>query len=219
MSWEAMEVIGIVLAGGSATRIGGGDKGARLVGGRPILDHVAAAMRPQCAHLVVNASGDAARFASLGGIIVADSVPGRPGPLAGVLAGLDWVAGARPDEPFAVTVPTDAPFLPHDLVARLGEAQAGTGAPVACARSGGRCHHVAALWSVSLRHDLRHALTVDGVRQVRRFVERHGAAYADWPVAPYDPFHNVNTPADLEEAERIARLIAELRRREGAAPR
>ncbi len=210
-------MIGIVLAGGSASRIGGGDKGDRLVGGRTILERVATTLRGQCAQLVINASGDAARFASYGAPVVADDVPGRPGPLAGVLAGLDWVARERPGDPFAVTVPTDAPFLPDDLVARLGGVQAATCAPIVCARSGGRPHHVAALWSVSLRHDLRHALSVDDVRQVRRFVERHGAAYADWPVEPYDPFTNVNTPDDLGEAERVGRLI--VKPRGDAAPR
>ncbi len=210
-------MIGIVLAGGAASRIGGGDKGDRLVAGRTILDHVVTTLRAQCADIVINASGDAARFAPYGATVVADDLPGRPGPLAGVLAGLDWVARERPDTPFAITVPTDAPFLPGDLVARLDEARAATGAPIACARSGGRAHHVVALWSVSLRRDLRHALNVEDVRRVARFVERHGTAYADWPAEPYDPFTNVNTPDDLREAERVARLI--LRPPGGAAPR
>ncbi len=212
-------MIGIVLAGGLASRLGGGDKGGRLVRGRTILDHVVTTMRRQCAGLVINASGDAARFAPYGASVVADDLRGHPGPLAGILAGLDWVARERPEDAFAVTVPTDAPFLPDDLVARLSEVQAATGAQIVCARSGGRSHHVVALWSVALRHDLRRALTVDDVRQVRRFVERHGAATADWPVTPYDPFTNVNTPDDLREAGRIAGLIADVRRRAAAAPR
>ncbi len=216
---EGGGVIGIVLAGGLASRIGGGDKGARLVRGRTILDRVATTLRRQCAHLVINASGDAERFAGYGATVVADDVRGHPGPLAGVLAGLDWVATERPEEVFAVTVPTDAPFLPDDLVARLSEVRVATGAKIVCARSGGRPHHVVALWPVSLRHDLRHALIVDDVRQVRRFIERHGAACVDWPVEPYDPFTNVNTPDDLRAAERIARLIVDLKRRGAAAPR
>ena len=212
-------MIGIVLAGGLASRLGGGDKGGRLVRGRTILDHVVTTMRRQCAGLVITASGDAARFAPYGASVVADDLPGHTGPLAGVLAGLDWVAGERPGDVFALTVPTDAPFLPDDLVARLSEVRAATDAAIVCARSGGRPHHVVALWSVALRHDLRRAVIVDGVRQVRRFVERHGAAHADWPVDPYDPFTNVNTPDDLREAERVADLIAEVRRRGAAAPR
>ena len=212
-------MIGIVLAGGLASRLGGGDKGDRRVCGRTILDHVVATVRRQCAGLVINASGDAARFAPHGAGVVADDIPGHPGPLAGVLAGLDWVAAERPGDVLALTVPTDAPFLPDDLVARLSDVWATTGAPIVCARSGGRPHHVVALWSVALRHDLRRAVSVDDVRQVRRFVERHGAAYADWPVDPYDPFTNVNTPDDLREAERVAALIADVRRRAAAAPR
>ena len=177
-------MIGIILAGGAASRIGGGDKGDRLVGGRTILDHVAGAMRAQCAAFVINASGDGRRFASYGASVVPDDVPGRPRPLARVHAR-------------------------RALVARLGEVGTATGAAIVCARSGGCPHHVTALWSVALRHDLRHALSVDGVRRVRRFVERHGAAYADWPVEPYDPFTNINTPDDLREAERVARLIGQ----------
>ena len=212
-------MIGIVLAGGLATRLGGGDKGDRLIEGRTILDHVVTTLRRQCAGLVINASGDAARFAAYGADVVADDLPGHPGPLVGVLAGLDWVARERPGDVFALTVPTDAPFLPDDLVARLSEVQVDTGAPIVCARSGGRPHHVVALWSVALRGDLRRAVSVDDVRQVRRFLERHGAATADWPATPYDPFTNVNTPDDLREAERVAALIAEIKRRAAAAPR
>ena len=199
-------MIGIILAGGRATRIGGGDKGARMVGGLAILDRVVATLRPQCERLVLNANGAPERFASYGLPVVADDVADHPGPLAGVLAGLDWVAQHAPGERFAVTVPTDTPFLPDDLVVRLVAARSETGAQVVCARSGGETHYVAALWSVALRHDLRRALT-DGLRKVARFMQRYDMGHADWAVAPHDPFLNVNSEEDLHRAEAIAAYL------------
>ena len=195
-------MIGIILAGGAATRLGGGDKGLRLVGGLPLVARVADALRGQCGNLVVNANGDPSRLAFLGLPVVADGVPGQPGPLAGILAGLDWTAGNHPEEALAVVAPTDAPFLPGDLVARLAAARP-EGA-VACAMSGDRVHHTTALWPVALRHDLRHALLSEGLRKVGVFLARHGAVAVEWPVEPFDPFFNANTAADLAAAERIA---------------
>ncbi len=202
-------MIGIVLAGGLATRMGGGDKGLVLVGGVPILERVIATMRPQCDALVINANGDAGRFARYGLPVVPDdpAVPaGTLGPLAGVLAGLDWVAAHHPEAVRAVTVPTDTPFLPADLVARLAAALEAHRAPLACASSGGRVHGVVALWSVALRHDLRRALD-EGLRKVGLFAERQGYARAVWPVEPCDPFLNANTPEDRVAAERIAEAM------------
>ena len=151
-------MIGILLAGGRADRLGGGDKGRHVVGTRPILDRVVATMRAQCDGLVLNINGDPARFAYLGLPMVADAIPGQPGPLAGVLAGLDHVAAHHPGLCFAVSVPIDTPFLPVDLVARLQDVRVADFASIVCARSGGRPHYVAALWAVDLRHDLRRTL-------------------------------------------------------------
>ncbi|MFD2181760.1 molybdenum cofactor guanylyltransferase MobA [Rhodoplanes azumiensis] len=195
--------VGLILAGGRAQRLGGGDKGLLGVGGRPILARVVARLAP-CAAVVLNANGDPARFAGLGLPVVADTVPGYAGPLAGVLAGLDWAATHRPDIGHVVTAPADAPFLPADLVARLHAAARAAGTPIACAASGGRRHPVVALWPVTLREALRRALVDEGLHKVGAFLDRHGAATADWPAAPVDPFLNVNTPADLDEAERLA---------------
>ena len=129
----------------------------------------------------------------------------QPGPLAGVLAGLDHVAAHHPDARFAVTVPTDAPFLPGDLVARLVARRSSDPSKViVCAMSGGRPHYVTALWAVELRHDLRRALLERDERRVLAFYARHPFAPVDWAVTPYDPFFNVNKPEDLAEAERIA---------------
>ncbi len=199
-------MIGIILAGGAASRLGGSDKGLRRVGGVTIIERVVAALCGQCRQLVVNANGDAARFAVLGLPVVADDLAGRPGPLAGIVAGLDWIAAHHPDEPAALTVPTDAPFLPDDLVARLSAAR--DVGSIACAASGGRTHSTTAVWPVAIRHDLRSALVGEGLRKVGLFLARHRAVAVDWPLDPVDPFFNANTPADLEEAERLARSYA-----------
>jgi molybdenum cofactor guanylyltransferase len=195
--------VGILLAGGPARRMGGGDKTLRKVGGISLLAHVIAALRPQCVGLVLSANGDPARFAGFDVPIVADDVPGFLGPLAGILAGLDWIAAQRPDVPFAISVPADTPFLPGDLAARLIDARMKGNALIACAGSGGRTHPAVALWPVSIRNDLRHALVVEDVRKVEAFLQNYSRAIVEWPVEPYDPFFNANDPSDLVAAETI----------------
>ncbi len=193
----------VILAGGLARRMGGGDKPLRLVAGRPLLDHLLDRLRPQVPAVVLNANGDPARFAAYGLPVVADSLPDHPGPLAGILAALDHAAEAQPGLPWVVSLTGDAPFIPADLVARLHAAREAAGVPLACARSDGQTHPPIGLWPVSLRHDLRAALLA-GERKIDRWTARHGCAHADWPVDPYDPFFNANAPEDLAEAERIA---------------
>ncbi len=194
----------MVLAGGLARRMGGGDKARLRIGGRTILARVLARLQPQCAAIILNANGDPARFADTGLAVVPDGVPGFAGPLAGILAGLDWVAAHAPDIADIVSVPGDCPFLPEDLVERLSAARSRQGAQLACARSGERRHPVVGLWPVALRCDLRQALVAEGLRKIEAWTARHGVAVADWPAVPVDPFFNVNTPEDAAEAERIA---------------
>jgi molybdopterin-guanine dinucleotide biosynthesis protein A len=205
----AAKPLGLVLAGGLARRMGGGDKARIRVGGVTILERVLARLRPQCAAVILNANGDPARFADSGLAVVPDSVPDFAGPLAGILAGLDWAAAHRPDIADVASVPGDCPFLPGDLVARLATARAGAGVPLACARSGDWRHPVAGLWPVALRDDLRRALVEEDLRKIEIWTARHGVAVADWPAAPVDPFFNVNTPEDAAAAERMAVLEAE----------
>lgn len=195
--------LGLLLAGGLARRMGGGDKPLRTIAGRSILAHVIERLAPQCDRLLVNANGDPARFAGYGLPMVADSVPDFAGPLAGILAGLDWMAVHRPETEWLVSVAADTPFIPHDLVARLHEARKAQNVPLACAASGGWTHPVIGLWPVRLRADLRHALTVEDERKIDRWTARHGCASAEWPVTPVDPFFNANKPEDLDEAERL----------------
>ena len=184
--------------------MGGTEKGFLAVGGIPIIERVLAALRGQCETVVINANGDPARFAAFRYPVVPDSLPDRPGPLAGLLAGLDHVAKEWPQAGFVLTVPGDAPFLPHDLVARLEDRRIADRAAIVRARSGDNDHGVIALWSVALREDLRHALVVEGQRKVRAFAARHPLAAVTWPSYPVDPFLNVNTPDDLAVAERAA---------------
>jgi len=198
------EILGLILAGGLARRMGGGDKALVRVGGVTILDRAIDRIRPQCHRLVINANGDPARFASTGLPVVADDVPDFAGPLAGILAGLDWAAANAPGISEVVSVPGDCPFLPRDLVARLYAERKASGLPLACARSGAWRHPVVGLWPVSLREDLREALMGEGLRKIEIWTARHGVAIADWPDTPVDPFFNVNTPEDAASADRLA---------------
>jgi molybdopterin-guanine dinucleotide biosynthesis protein A len=201
--------IGVVLAGGLSRRMGGGDKPLLAIGGRAILDRVIERLAPQCDRLVLNANGDPARFSHLGLPVAADGLEDFQGPLAGVLAGLDWTAVHRPDADWVVSVAGDSPFLPRDLVERLHQARDARDSDLAVAESGGRSHPVFGLWRVSLRGELRHALVAEGVRKVSLWAARHRLAVASWPDEPVDPFFNANTPGDLAEAERLAKFLAD----------
>jgi len=203
MSVPIPPTLGLILAGGQARRMGGGDKPMLRIGGIAILDRVSARLSAQCIELVINANGDPQRFAEFDVPVIADNVPGFVGPLAGILAGLDWLAAERPGLEWLVSVPSDCPFLPDDLVERLHQARREAGTPLACARSGDWRHPVVGLWPVALRADLRRALTEEDLRKIELWTARHGIAIADWPAQPVDPFFNVNTPEDIAVAERI----------------
>lgn len=198
--------LGLVLAGGLARRMGGGDKARIEIGGVTILDRVLATLSAQCTGIIINANGDPKRFADTGCTVIPDNVEGYPGPLAGILAGLDWLAAQNSGVEWLVSVPGDCPFLPDDLVERLHTARRkmGTGVPLACARSGEWRHPVVGLWPLALRTDLRKALVEEDLRKIEVWTARHGIAIADWPAEPVDPFFNVNTKEDAAAAERIA---------------
>jgi molybdopterin-guanine dinucleotide biosynthesis protein A len=180
--------------------MGGGDKSLRPLAGRPLLDHVIDRLRPQVQALVLNANGDPARFARFGLPVIPDSIPDFAGPLAGILAGLDWTAENRLDCGFVVSAATDAPFLPDDLVCRLVGAMQAAGAELACAASGGQPHPVIGLWPVRLRDALREALVEEGIRKVDQWTARYRLATVSFPDRPVDPFFNANGPEDLEQA-------------------
>ena len=200
------DVVGVLLAGGLSRRMGGGDKCLRRLGGRTILSRVVQCAAGQVDALALNANGDPARFREYGLPVIPDVIAGHAGPLAGVLTGLDWAAREWPDCPWVASFPTDAPFAPDDLVARLLGAVSTEGADMACASSKGRRHPVIGLWPVVLRGALRQAMTVDGVRKVDAWTAGYKLACVDYPTEPFDPFFNTNRPDDLEAAE--AMLVA-----------
>jgi molybdopterin-guanine dinucleotide biosynthesis protein A len=206
---EHPDTIGVVLAGGLARRMGGGDKGLSLIEGRTIIERLVESLRPQCAGIVLNANGDPGRFAALGLPVVPDTIPDFAGPLAGVLAGLDWTAKHHPGVAWIATIAGDTPFLPDDFVARLHGSRVAAGAALASAASGGRTHPVNGLWPIALREELRAALG-RGERKVGRWTAERGAIVVPWDGDP-DPFFNVNAPDDLAEARRLAAGLSQVR--------
>jgi molybdopterin-guanine dinucleotide biosynthesis protein A len=203
-------IVGVILAGGRAERMGGGDKCLREVGGRTILACVIERLRPQVDDLVLNANGDPGRFTSYGLPVVPDPIPDFAGPLAGVLAGLDWIADNHPQARYIVTVPADGPFVPRGLVERLAQTLIAEDAELVTAASGVQTYPVVGLWPVWLRDVLRDALVTEGLHKVDGWTRRFRRAIAAFPADPVDPFFNANTPEQLAEAERLAALHSDI---------
>lgn len=207
---RSVPVAGVIVAGGRARRMGGGDKCLLDLDGSSVLEHVIARLRLQVPEVVLNAAGDASRFARFGVPVIPDSIAGQPGPLAGVLAGLDWAAAEGFES--IVTVPGDTPFFPEDLVMALRAAAVASGRPLVMAMSeepGGKllAHPVCALWPVALREQLRDDILA-GARKVQAWAEAQGATRAIFHDRR-DPFFNINTPEDLAAARtRLAEMNA-----------
>lgn len=206
-----MTLPAIILAGGRATRMGGGDKSLLHLADGPgegrLLDHVIARLSPQVAPLGLNINGDPGRFAGLGMPLITDKQPGHLGPLAGVLAAMDWAASLGASA--VVTTAADTPFLPLDLVARLQVAAGQAGLAAAATRDADgtmTAHPTCGLWPVALRDDLRSALA-EGERKVLVWTTRHGAEPAVFSSEPVDPFFNVNTPSDLVYARHLCGVL------------
>ncbi|MEO1549289.1 MAG: molybdenum cofactor guanylyltransferase MobA [Pseudomonadota bacterium] len=194
--------LGVILAGGQARRMGGGDKGLLPLGDARVIDHVMTRLKPQADPILLNANGPAGRFEGLGLEVIADTIPGFKGPLAGVLAGLE--AGQARGHEWILTVAADTPFFPSDLGAQLAQAATRADAPIALAQGpdpsrGWVRHPTFGLWSTRLADALRAALE-DGISKVVLFTEPQGAVYARFDGAP-DPFFNINTPEDLIQAQ------------------
>ncbi|MCR6631983.1 MAG: molybdenum cofactor guanylyltransferase MobA [Magnetospirillum sp.] len=195
-------IAGMILAGGLARRMGGGDKALMEVKGKTLLDHTLARLARQVSPILLNANGDPARFARFGLEVRADVIDGYGGPLVGILTGLEWAAGLGADR--LVTTAADTPLFPTDLAARLDAAVQAKGADIAMAVSAGRSHPVFALWPVSLTAELRRAVAEQGERKVEAFADRYTVARVEWPAIPLDPFFNANTP---DELARLADLL------------
>ncbi|MBC6404119.1 MAG: molybdenum cofactor guanylyltransferase MobA [Rhodospirillales bacterium] len=198
-------VVAVVLAGGLARRMGGGDKCLLPLAGRPLLAHILERLKPQVSALALNANGAVERFAGFGLPVLPDIVAGFPGPLAGVLTGLTWARKAHPQAHWLVSVPGDGPLLPHDLVVRFVEASE-AGAELVCAASGGRNHPVIGFWPLSLTEALRQAVVEEEIRKVDRWTARYRLSAVTWPTTPHDPFFNVNSPEDLHTAEGLLKI-------------
>ncbi len=200
-------VAGVLLAGGRSRRMGGGDKCLLDLAGRPVLDRIIARVRPQVGPMVLNANGDAARFAAFGLPVAADVVDGFAGPLAGVLTGLEWAEANAPGCDRVASFACDAPFVPADLVARMMDAVAADGADMACARSDGRDHPVFGLWPVRLAAALRRAVVDEGIRKVDVWTARYHLVRAEFAADPVDPFFNLNSPQDMARAEELLSVV------------
>ena len=204
-------LVGAVLAGGEGRRLGPGiEKPFRRLHGKPLVEHALARLRPQVAGIMISTHGDPARFERFGVPVVSDTVAAdpdgrRPGPLAGVLAAMDWARRQHPFSPWLLTVPVDVPFLPLDLTAYLAGHMHVPEAEILAVRYRGRVHHAIAVWSTELLPALRQAVIEHGTRSIERFAATRETAVFDWPRRRGDPFLNINTPADWARAEAIAR--------------
>ncbi|UCI17374.1 molybdenum cofactor guanylyltransferase MobA [Mesorhizobium sp. B2-1-8] len=201
------DIAGIILAGGQSRRMGGGDKSLLPLGGGCVLDQVLSRFGRQFETLALSANGDPARFARFGLPVLADTVEGFAGPLAGILTGLEWAAAATPCKAI-VTAAGDTPFLPIDLVDRLAAAAGERPGSIAVAFSAGRRHPAFALWPTGCREALRHFLVDEDNKRVSAFIERHGYVEVEFPLLqsagqPIDPFFNINVPDDLAHAEHL----------------
>jgi molybdopterin-guanine dinucleotide biosynthesis protein A len=201
-------VAGLLLAGGRSSRMGGGDKSLRLLGGRPIIERIIDRLKPQISDIVINANGDTSRFASYRLPVISDIIVGFAGPLAGVHAGLEWIKANRPDKTHVVTIATDTPFFPLDLVRRF-LAKESNGLTLVVAQSDEGVHPVIGLWPVVLAPAIAEFLKQDK-HKVGRFVEEQKAIEVHFPKAEVggvlvDPFFNINEPEELARADALLR--------------
>lgn len=198
-----MTVVGVLLAGGLSRRMGGGDKNLMRLDNRPILEHVIERVRGQVGDLILNANGDPDRFAAYDLPVVADVIEGYAGPLAGILTGMEWAAENAPSCSWIASFPTDAPFLPTDLVQKLMQAIDANGADMACAVSNERTHPPIAIWPVALRDVLRKSMIDEDMRKIDKWTARYSIVHVPFENFGIDPFFNVNRPENLEEAEQF----------------
>jgi len=191
-----MRIAGVILAGGASSRMGR-DKAGAMLHGRTMLAHVVASLEPQVEKLLINSNADAGAFAQFGHPVLPDCVPGRVGPLAGILTGLRWAKGCRPQATHLLSVPCDSPGLPHDIGARLAQRLIETGADIAVARDASGLQPTIGLWPVHLSDQLAIDLTGRGIRGMQAWLGSYAVAEIHCPV-----LHNINTPGDLSAAHR-----------------
>jgi len=198
----------VILAGGLARRMGNADKAFVALNGQPLLSHVINRITPQVSRVIINANGDPARFAPWNLPVIADTIADFPGPLAGVLAAMEWVRDHQPQSQWVVSIPVDTPFAPLDLVERLSQSITDEAVDMACAKSNDRAHPVVGLWPVRLADKLRQAMVKDSIRKVDLWTAQYKLAQSEFDTNPIDPFFNINRPQDVEQAEKILREVA-----------
>ncbi|MDH4982484.1 molybdenum cofactor guanylyltransferase MobA [Hyphomicrobium sp. D-2] len=208
------DIVGVLLAGGLSSRMGGPEKSLLDLGGRPMLRRVLDRMEPQVGQIAINANGDPARFAAFRYPIIADAIPGHAGPLAGLHAGLLWAQREAPAARYVATASADSPFVPLDLVQRLADAIRSSGKPCAIAAHAGEKYPVAGLWSINLADAAADALARN-MRALYRFAEANDCAIVEFPALSLadisvDPFFNVNTPEEYEQARAICAAATNL---------
>jgi molybdopterin-guanine dinucleotide biosynthesis protein A len=207
---RAGALVGVVLAGGEGRRMGPGvPKPLRRLGGKPMVAHVVERLGPQVMDLVVVANDPAPEFRALGVPVIPDAPDVRRmarkegrrlGPLAGILAGMEWSLKHHPHAGWIITAPADAPLLPLDLTVRLCGHMHVPEPDVLMVRHARRREHTLGVWSVTLAVDLRRAVVKEGLRRVEDFARRYRFAELAWPGSGAS-FLNVNTPEDLKHAE------------------
>lgn len=193
----------MVLAGGRARRMNGADKPMLPLAGKSLIAHVIERAAPQVDELLINANDSAERFAGSGCEVIADGQSGHPGPLAGILAGFEWVKTNRDDAEWLISFACDCPFLPRDMVNRLIEGARENDVPIAVAASGGRHHPVFSAWSMRLPFGLEDVLQARGLRKVDDLIADFPNTRVEFAASAVDPFFNINTPEDLERAETV----------------
>lgn len=193
----------VILAGGLARRLGNVDKAAVELNGQSLLERVLKRLVPQVSSIIINANGNPDRFSQWEKPVVADTIAGFPGPLAGVLAAMEWASENQPHCNWIVSVPVDTPFLPHDLVARFASTIKENAADLTCAKSANQAHPVVGFWPVHLARNLREAMTVESLRKVDLWTARFNLVHTVFETDPIDPFFNINRHEDVERAEKI----------------
>ncbi len=199
-------IVGVILAGGQARRFGGGDKGQQMIGKQTILANIIAIFDKQLSNIAINANGDKNRFKQYNLPVFADTINGNQGPLAGILSGLEWVNKNHPNANYMITVPTDCPFIPFNLVEKLTDAVK-SGAKMACVKTNDRHHPVIAIWPISLCMELRHAIIENNIRKIDQWTAQYNIAHVGFPTDRFDPFFNINNADDLIKAKQIHKII------------
>jgi len=196
-------IVGIILAGGQSRRFGGGDKFIKELKGETLIDRVIERVRPQTRQMIISSNHETPHLKKFKLPIVADSIQGQAGPLAGILAGMEWAKDQAKKYDWAVSFPTDAPFVPLDCVEKMLKRATADKVEIVSVASGGRTHPVCALWRIDLADNLRQAMVEEEMRKIDLWTARHSLSVLEFPDQPYDPFFNINRPEDLAQAEKI----------------